>query len=391
MACGPDDDQGGPSPDGGNEADSDSGAWDVDDTTGEPTDNPDVAGDEVSEDPDQGDDPTPDCDQLWADLRTVAAASATRGLVVGVDTPTCGRWSAAVGTAEPGVQLETGRLLRIGSVTKTYTAATILTLVANGQVALDDTIDRFVDGVPSGEAMTMRHLLNHSSGLFDIIEDEAFMEAALANPDRPITPQELVAAAIAHEPLFEPGERAQYSNTNYHLLGVVIQHVTGQTAAEAIDDRVLTPLALQNTTLEGVEPLPEPLVPGFSPAGQDITGVLHPTLRWTAGAMVTSIEELLAWAMSLYRGELLGDTHALMLSEPVEAGPVHFGLGVVIRTVPEVGPVHGHGGVVPGYRATILYVPGHDVAIAVIANQADTDAVAIADGLARTTAAFLTR
>ncbi len=308
--------------------------------------------------------------------------AATRGLVAGVDTPWCGRWLGATGTASLDSPMTTDALLRIGSVTKTFTAAAILSMVSEGTISLDDTVDQYVTGIPNGDVITIRNLLNHTSGMFDIVDDQDFMSYAMAHPDEIIPPEQLVEEAAAHESLFEPGTRAEYCNTGYHVLGLVLQQVTGDQASQVIRTWDITPLSLDHVWFEIEETPSDPLVPGYSPTGQDVTGVLNPSIRWTAGAMVATIGDLLTWTAALYSGHLLSaDMTEAMTADPVPLGTITMGLGVAIRPVDDVGIVYGHSGSVPGYRTQIAYSPDFFVSVAVIANQSDTDVRAACDAL----------
>lgn len=331
------------------------------------------------------------CQKLEGDLKAVAQNSVVRGLAVGVDTVQCGRWVEAVGEAEVGVTLTREGLFRIASVTKTFTAATVLRLAEQELLSLDDPVDDFVAGLPNGDFMTVRNLLRHESGLFDIIDDESFMQQAFADPTQPVNPEDMVATAASHGAVFDPGTQVSYCNTNYHVLGLIIQHVTGLSAAEAIDQQVLHPLFLTETVLEGEPPMSDVLVPGFNSLGENLTDILHPTIRWTAGAMVTSIDELLSWTAGLYRGDLLGSAfQTAMVEQSVDMGTARIGLGVVIREIAGVGEVWGHGGTAPGYRAHILYSPDLNVAVTVMANDTQTDAATIATDLLSAAAIILT-
>ncbi len=322
------------------------------------------------------------CEALVTEIRKITERSSLRGAVIGVQTFDCPPIIEATGMGAPNVDLQTDDLLRVGSVTKTFTAAAILKLVDEGALSLEDTVNQYIDGIPNGELITIRQLLNHTSGLFDLLNDQEFMRAAAQDPITPISQETLIEVIIAHEPLAEPGVVARYNNSGYHLLGVILERATGEAADVVIRARVLEPLRLRRSFMEGVEPLDGPLSPGFNSQNDDVTGVLHPTLRWTAGAMVTTAADLLAWTVGLYGGELLStESHTEMVSAPVEAGELRIGLGVMLREVEGVGAVYGHGGTVPGYHASILYAPEHHAAVAVIVNHADTDAGFIAEAL----------
>jgi D-alanyl-D-alanine carboxypeptidase len=274
-------------------------------------------------------------------------------------------------------------------VTKTFTAATTLTLVADGSVSLDDTLDTYVTGFPNGNRITIRQLLNHTAGTFDITDDSDFMAEARSDPSRVYAPAELIAVAAAHDPVFEPGEDWGYSNTNYLLLGMVIEAATGQDAAAAIRERALEAVDLGRTYLEGVEDLPELIAPGYGPTDADVTGVLPPTIRWTAGAMVAEVGDIAAWIAALARGDVLppAEQEAMLTSVPMEIGDRSCGLGIFFLEVEGVGPAMGHSGGTPGYHTVALYVPSLDAAAVAIVNSDRASPKLIVDALLAAVAA----
>ena len=136
---------------------------------------------------------------------------------------------------------------RVGSVTKSFMATVLLQLVGERKLRLDDSLERWLPGVvPNGRSITVRELLQHTSGLYDYVDDSAFRTAVLANPLRVWTPRQLVRIAVSHHPLFRPGRRWSYSNTNYILAGLVIQAVTHRTVAAELRNRIFRPLDLRS-------------------------------------------------------------------------------------------------------------------------------------------------
>ncbi len=129
---------------------------------------------------------------------------------------------------DPEEAMRAGMGFRAGSVTKTFTGNLALQLVDQGRLSLDDPVSRYVEGVPDGDRITVRMLLNHSSGLFNYGADKALNETITADPHKVWTPAELVAVAVSNPPYFPPGEGCTYSNTNYVLLGMIIEKVTGR-------------------------------------------------------------------------------------------------------------------------------------------------------------------
>ena len=183
-------------------------------------------------------------------LDAVVAAGAT-GVIARVDD---GHHVTALtsGSArlQPQRALRVSDSARVGSITKTFVSTVTLQLVGEGRLRLDDTVARWLPGaVPGGAAITIRELLNHTSGLFNYTDDEQSVNAYLANPTRAWTPQELLAVATAHPPLFPPGTSWSYSNTNYIVLGLVLQAVTGRDIATLVRERIVQPLHLYQTFL----------------------------------------------------------------------------------------------------------------------------------------------
>jgi D-alanyl-D-alanine carboxypeptidase len=157
-----------------------------------------------------------------------------------------------------------GDRFRIGSVTKSFVATVVLQLVGEGRLRLDDNLERWLPGlVPGGEQITARHLLNHTSGLYNYTDD-------LPEPPRRFRPRELVAIATGHKPLFAPGTQFSYSNTNYIPAGLVVERVTGQRLAAQLRQRILQPLALDGTELPTTERrIAGPHVNGYAPPDED--------------------------------------------------------------------------------------------------------------------------
>src|SRR5512132_2189143 len=161
--------------------------------------------------------------------RSLVAAGAP-GAVVYARTPN-GVRSASAGFArlQPRVPMRVAVHYRIASVTKTLVATVVLQLAGAGKVSLEDSVERWLPGlVPNGAAISLRMLLKHTGGLYDIADDPTLLAEFAANPTRQWTPREVLRFALSHPPLFPPGSSYAYSNTGYVLLGLVIEAVTGK-------------------------------------------------------------------------------------------------------------------------------------------------------------------
>ncbi|KYF60066.1 hypothetical protein BE08_06780, partial [Sorangium cellulosum] len=266
----------------------------------------------------------------------------------------------------PGDPMRADHVLRIGSVTKTYVAAAVLQLAHEGALDLDDPISTWITTYPGADGITVRQLLNHSSGIFDYTEDEELRLAAMADPARAWSPEEIVAAAAAHDPYFAPGAGWHYSSTNYILLGMIIEAATGEGVAGVIRDRLLEPNALSSTSFDGEEPIAGELARGYTGDGTDMTSVIHPSLPWSAGALVASAGDIARWAVALYGGAALDPgSLAEMLAGPVPTGVEGqgYGLGTLVIGREVLGvPAFGHDGGAPGYATMMLYYPEQQAA-----------------------------
>ena len=294
--------------------------------------------------------------QLQAALDDVVAAGAS-GVTLRVDD---GRrtYRSASGQArlDPPQPLYSVAKIRVGSITKSFVSTVTLQLVGEGWLSLDDTVERWQPGlIPGGAQITVRQLLNHTSGIFNYTDDQPFIEELLANPVKPRTPKELIAVANSHPPVFAPGTGWSYSNTNYIVLGLILQRVTHRSVSKLIDQRIIRPLHLRHTSL----PVRSPDITGYHAHGylppfvtgdgyQDFTRI-SPTLAWTAGALVSNVDDLRRFYQALLGGKLLRPAQLAEMKTFVEVQPgFGYGLGLYHMETP-CGPIWGHDGGIPGY------------------------------------------
>lgn len=221
-----------------------------------------------------------------------------------------GTWRLTSGVAELGVSrpVDPSGWFRIGSVTKTFTATVVLQLAGEGRLGLDDTVERWVPGsVPGAAEITVRQLLNHTSGLYNYTRDLT-TDGILRDRFRRWTPHEVVTWAGRHGPDFPPGTSRAYNNTAYVLLGMVIEQVTGHPYGEQIERRILRPLDLRHTRVcDDRELLPEPHAHGYLAVDGrpvDIT-VYNPSQAGAAGGMVSTAADLNRFFAELLTGDLL--------------------------------------------------------------------------------------
>lgn len=273
---------------------------------------------------------------------------------------------------------QTDSLFRVGSLTKTYVSAAILLLVEDGKVALNDSVEQHMPGLANTDGVTLRMLLNHTSGIFEHTHDETF----LADVHKKWEPSELVDLALKHERYATPGEAFNYSNTNYVLLGMIAEKVSGEELAQLIRSRLLEPSKLSHTFLDGDEKLPSALATGYDQLGNDLTHSLHPSTVWASGAMVSTAADLAEWMAALYGGDLLNpSSRQLLVADPIEMpGGLAYGLGVLLSPPENTvgsGPALGHNGELNGYGALALYFPERGLALAGIVDQDGADSNAL--------------
>ncbi len=296
--------------------------------------------------------------RLQAALEASFSETATPGAIVGVRTP-AGQWQAAIGKADPakGTPMAIGMHTRIGSLTKTFTGTMILQLVGDGKLSLDDTISKYVAGVPNGDRITILQLADMTSGVASYTMSTEFTDQYFAHPEQVFKPDALLAAGFSKSPLFEPGARFDYSNTNFILLGKVIEKVTGGTVTDQFKARILEPLGLTNTIWPGDSPeLPAPYAEGLTLQGDFAkpdapSNATHwnPAWAWTAGEMISNLDDLLTYGHALVTGQGLLDT-ALQTRRLTFPGPAGYGIAIGC-----IDGWVGHTGTLPGYETT-LYV-----------------------------------
>jgi D-alanyl-D-alanine carboxypeptidase len=302
--------------------------------------------------------------------------AATPGIVVGVQTPE-GRWVKALGTSNQGSlrPMRTTMHHRIGSVTKTFMGTLLMQLAGDHKLSLSDTIGEYVDGVPNGDTMTLRQVADMTSGVASYTANPGFIAALYGNPEQRWRPSQLLEFGFPGSPEFPPGTAFQYSDTNYILLGLAIQEAAGKPLRAVLRERIIDPLDLRQTSWPGGSiALPRPHARGYTLQGQpsndpgDATN-WSPTYAWAAGALISTVDDLLAYGHALGTGEgLLTPAEqkrrlASFGDLPPLSRQLSYGIGLV-----DDGGWLGHTGQVPGFTTTVYHHPGIDTTVVVEAN-----------------------
>ncbi|MFJ3585068.1 serine hydrolase domain-containing protein [Streptomyces sp. NPDC090127] len=259
---------------------------------------------------------------------------------------------------------------RVGSITKTFVATVLLQLQAEHRLDLDDPVEKWLPGVVRGHGhdgrkTTVRQLLNHTSGIYDVTSDPGFQQKVfgpefLENRYDTWTPEQLVAVAMTHEPDFAPGTAWSYSNTNYVLAGMVIEKVTGRPYGKEVERRIVKPLKLRATSVPGTRTtLPQPSSRAYSKLSidpdattiHDVTE-LNPSLAHAAGEMISDSNDLQTFYRALFKGKLLpkGELREMTRTVPISAEHPEFsyGLGLQQQKLSCGKEVWGHGGGIHG-------------------------------------------
>lgn len=307
-----------------------------------------------------------------------------KSLSAAVQFPDTAVWSSAAGISSinPVVNVTTDDVYLIGSVTKTITSACILQLADQGLLGLDDSLYQWLDTFQYiNPNITIRQLLRHQSGIYDVLSNAACTNAMLANQDSIWAPEDLITSFI-QPAVFQPGAMWSYSNTNYFLLGMIIKRVTGNEFYTEYRNRFFSPLGLSTFAIPAFEPLTSPIAHVWLDITNDgVTDDAHNfymnymalnSVAGAAGGYFSTASDLTKWTRTYMRGDLLS---ANMMAEAkttvVATGQpgLNYGLGLMKRNFLGY-QGYGHGGDL-AYAASSWYFPAKDISITVLTNDAD--------------------
>jgi D-alanyl-D-alanine carboxypeptidase len=308
------------------------------------------------------------------------AAEEVPGTVVGVWIGDRG-WVTAIGESDVDThrRIKPDDTFRIESITKTFTATVLLQLVDEHRLALDDKARKYLPKMAGLGAVTVRELLNQTSGLFDFNDDPEFHDAVLSNSLRKWSPVRLVEIALSHPRLSAPGRTWHYSNTNYIVLGLIIEKLTGRKLEEEIQKRIIEPLGLKHTGFPKGPALSGNYIHGYigPVTPYDFTEV-DPSAGWAASGMVSNLQDLKKWAKALARGELVSAAMQKQRVSLVRSSPdseeMKYGLGIA-----NIRGFLGHWGDAFGYNSIMFYLPAKDITVIVLVNWETEDSQAADD------------
>lgn len=247
--------------------------------------------------------------------------------------------------------------IRVGSITKMFTAVTIKQLIIQRKLAISHPVTEYLDlDLPSD--ITVEHLATMKSGLPDYTNDTTFLASCMVNPDMKWNPQQLVAIAMKTPILFKPGEMWMYSNTNYIILGLIIEKVTGKSLEKIYEEFIFKPFQMNSTFLPSNPDLPQPYFEGFQYMKEQLVNVTncHPSMAWASGGVVSTLNDLHKFARILIRGHLLS-------FDRCKSSPNNYGFGLM-----NLSNFFGHNGNFPGYQTFLAVNPKTDFIVIVLTN-----------------------
>lgn len=297
------------------------------------------------------------------------------------------QWSSAIGISAVDDSMTVDHILAIGSITKTFTAACILSLEEEGALSLEDPIHLYLDAFDHIDStISIKQLLNHTSGIFNYTEHPDFVEDVLFGPSQNsiLTPLDVINTFVL-EPVFEKGEKQLYSNTNYVLLGMVISKISGQAYYQEIFDRFDVDSKYPSMSVppfnSNVMELADLWVDlgnglqNIEEIGMDLTGEF--SAAGAAGAFVSTPQDLAKWGYDLYTGKIINSESLdamLTIFEDENAG-FPYGLGVIVEESECGLTFQGHSGNIL-YAATMSYIPELDLSIAFMTNHVESSPLA---------------
>ncbi len=310
------------------------------------------------------------------------------GATLGVVLPNGESFGLAVGYSDRTTKslMKPDDRMLAGSTGKTFAAATALQLVKEGKIGLDDRIEKYLgkerwfSRLPNARDITVRQLMNHTSGLVRYEFKEQFTKDLSAQPDKTWKPVELISYVLDEKPPFAAGTSWEYSDTNYIVLGMIIEKVTGKRFYDVANKQFVRKFRLYNTVPQSGREI-SGLVQGYAGpnnpfGGKDemISGgkfAINPQFEWTGGGWASTAEDLAKWAKLMYEGKAVNPSllPAMLdgVSAPMLGRETRYGLGVIIRRTP-AGVSYGHSGFFPGYLTDMMYFPDKKIAVAVQVN-----------------------
>lgn len=308
-------------------------------------------------------------------------SSGVVGVEMSVYDTKYGIWVGGSGKADlhNNIDIKPCNKTRVGSTVKMYTSTIILKLQEEGKLNLDDKISSYLQGdninkIQNAEKATIRQLLQHSSGIFNYIQSLQFQTASLNNLIKEWRADDLLKYAYNKKAYFNPGDDVHYSNTNYILLGLLIEKIEGVPLYQVFDNKIITPLGLTNTQFAGKDPVPNGIVRGYIDMYSNLQ-VIESTYfsgwdYYTAdGGLISNPYDMNVFFRALMNGQIINSaslnemlTWKTPMEEPTDFYKIHYGLGIFKIETPK-GIAYMHSGDAIGYYANMIYFPDDSTTI----------------------------
>lgn len=308
------------------------------------------------------------------------------GMMMSIYHPSTGMWAGASGMADlhNSVEMTSCNSTRVGSTVKMYTAVTVLLLQEEEQLHLDDKIADYLQGdiidkIENADKATIRQLLQHSSGIYNYIQNPVFQTASTNDLIREWQPEELLECAYHKDAYFAPGEDVAYSNTNYILLGMLIEVVEGKPFYEVFEEKLFQPLGLSLTQFAAEDPVPDGIVRGYIDLYSNLQ-VLESTYfsgwdYYTAdGGLISNPYDMSVFFQALMQGQIINDNSLIEMldfkapkEQDDEFFDIAYGLGIFSMQTDQ-GIAYFHSGDAIGYYANMIYFPEDSTTIVYASN-----------------------
>lgn len=301
----------------------------------------------------------------------------TVGIVAGVWSPK-GNWTTTAGNADEtlGTPSKLNEQFHIDGITKTFTSTIILQLVDEGKLKLDDKLSKWFPKIPNAKNITIRQMLNMTSGIYSYTEYTGFSMVVLNSPETKWDEKMVTDIVLQHQPYNEPGKAWHFSDTNYYLLGEIIKKVSKKSLEEEFKICILDRIEFADTVFPTVPEQVGDYAHGYTfiNAGRvDISGI-DPSAYAAAGAVISNLDDLKTWSKALANGDIVSKK---MHAEQLKTVPIpgqeklnsKHGLGII-----SLDGYLGFSGTMPGYDSAMFYLPKEDTTIVVLVNKSTAEA-----------------
>lgn len=286
------------------------------------------------------------------------------------------KFATGLSNLENNIKMKPDDIMFTGSTGKTFVSAVVMQLFDENKIDFDTKISKYFgeeswfDSLPNSSDITVRMLLSHTGGLPRYAFGKEFWDIANSNPDKVWKPVELLSFVFNNEPVHEAGKGWAYSDTDYIVIGMIIEKISNNTFYNELQSRVLGPLCLINTYPSDSRSI-KGLISGYTGQGNpfnlpekplvDNKYVVNPQFEWCGGGLVTNSPDLARWAKNLYEGKVFSQKamKELLIPHDFRTGQIAetgYGLGVFVINIP-FGKIYLHGGIFPGYETSMQYLP----------------------------------